>query len=103
MLEAAYRWMETPLLRLIRDVRQDYPNRPIGLLLPSVVKAHWWQFLLHTHRALRLRSALLRHGGSQVIVISVPWYLHEPRTGAGISQNEKTAGRPPQVETDAVD
>ena len=95
--------MQTPLLELIRKVKRDYPDRLIGVLLPGVVKEHWWQYLLHTHRALRLRSALLRYGGSQVIVISVPWYLEEPQIEAGIEANEKVNADPRQMENEPAD
>jgi hypothetical protein len=103
MLQAPYRRMQTPLLELIRNLKRDYPNRIIGVLLPSIVKEHWWQYLLHTHRALRLRSALLRYAGSQVIVISVPWYLEEPRIEAGIDESEGVRTAAQQVERDTAD
>lgn len=50
----------------------------LSVLIPEVVKEHWWQHMLHTHRASRLRSAPLRYGGSRLVVISIPFYLEEP-------------------------
>lgn len=47
--------------------------------------------MLHTHRAWRLRSALLRYGGSQVIVINIPWYLKEPQIEAALSEESDAA------------
>ncbi len=83
-LQAQFRRMQGPVLELIRDIKRDYPNRVISVLIPSVIKEHWWQYMLHTHRAWRLRSALLRYGGSQVVVISVPWYLEEPQIATAL-------------------
>jgi hypothetical protein len=35
-----------------------------------------------------LRAALLRYGGSRVVVINVPWYLQEPHIQEGLEQEE---------------
>jgi hypothetical protein len=40
-----------------------------------LVKQRWYQRILHTHRARRLRTQLLTYGGAGLTVISVPWYL----------------------------
>ena len=78
-LEAQYRQLDIPLLQLVRDLESEYPQRHVAVLIPEVVKQHWWQYLLHTHRARRLRTTLMRYGGSRTVVITVPWYLEEPR------------------------
>jgi amino acid transporter len=91
LLKAPYRRIQAPLLQLIEATRQDHPNRLIAVLIPEVVKEHWWQHLLHTHRARRLRSALLQYGGSRVIVINILWYLEEPRIEAGLEEAENTS------------
>ncbi|MDB5943485.1 MAG: putative aminoacid/polyamine transporter, permease protein, partial [Ramlibacter sp.] len=44
-----------------------------------LVKQRWYQRLLHTHRARRLRRKLLKHGGSRLTIINVPWHLEEVR------------------------
>jgi hypothetical protein len=31
---------------------------------------------------------VLRYGGSQVVVINVPWYLEEPRIEQGLDEEE---------------
>lgn len=89
LLQAPYRRMQAPLLQLIAATERDYPDRLIAVLIPEVIKEHWWEYLLHTHRARRLRSALLRYGGSRVTVINIPWYLEEPRLEAGLDEAEK--------------
>lgn len=87
-LEARFRRMRGPLFNFIRAVEQEYPSRQIAVVIPQIVKEHWWQYLLHTHRARQLRTALLRYGGSRLIVISIPWYLEEPQLEAGLEQTE---------------
>src|SRR3954453_7439894 len=96
-LQAPFRRMQVPFSELIRNIKQDYPNRVIAILIPSVVKEHWWQYLLHTHRAWRLRSALLRHGGSQVVVISIPWYLEEPQIESALNEGSEEVAFAPQT------
>jgi hypothetical protein len=76
--------MHDPLLKLVKELEIEFPERMIAVLLPEVVKTSWWQFLLHTHRARRLHSKLLRFGGSRLVAISMPWYLEEPRIEEGI-------------------
>jgi hypothetical protein len=48
------------------------------VLIPELIKIRWWQHILHTHRARHLRTALLRYGGSRVVVMNIPWYLEAP-------------------------
>jgi hypothetical protein len=46
----------------------------IAVILPLLLKSHWWQHLLHNRRARRLRAALLAAGESR-LVVEVPWGL----------------------------
>jgi amino acid transporter len=87
LLDAEYRRITGPLLQLIRETERDYPNRLITVLIPELVKDHWWQYVLHTHRARRIRSALLRYG-SRLVVITIPWHLEEPRIEEGLEEQE---------------
>lgn len=84
LLRADYRLIHEPLLKLIRTLEDEFPDRPIAVLLPEIVKTTWWQLLLHTHRARQLRSRLLRFGGSRIVIIQIPWYLKEPKIEQGI-------------------
>jgi hypothetical protein len=90
LLPSSYRLIHQPLLRLIKHLESEFAGRTITILLPEVVKTTWWQWLLHTHRARRVRDKLLRYGGSRLIVISIPWYLEEPRIDDGIRQTKAT-------------
>jgi len=82
VLKAPYRTMHAPLLALIRELQADEPDRRIAVLIPELVKQRWYQTILHSRRAQRLRARLLRDGGAQLTVVSVPWYLEAPG-GAG--------------------
>jgi amino acid transporter len=90
LLPSSYRLIHQPLLRLIKHLESEFAGRTITILLPEVVKTTWWQWLLHTHRARRVRDKLLRYGGSRLIVVSIPWYLEEPRIDDGIRQTKAT-------------
>jgi hypothetical protein len=82
VIRSPYRMFLEPLLGFIDEVGTEHPGRAITVLVPDVVRRHWWQSLLHHDRAGRLRSALLRKGDRRVVVVSVPWYLEE-EDGAG--------------------
>jgi amino acid transporter len=79
ILQAQYRAIHEPVLQLARELELRYPKRSVAVLIPELVKQRWYQRLLHTHRARRLRRALLKHGGTRLTVINVPWYLEEQR------------------------
>ena len=87
-LSAPYRRIHAPLLQLIKEVKEENPGRTIAVLIPELVKRHWWEYLLSNHRARRLRSAVLDYGGSGVVVIGVPWYLTEPQIEEGMTDEE---------------
>jgi hypothetical protein len=45
------------------------------VLLPEFIPAHWWEHILHTQTALRLKGALLFR--PRTAVTSVPYHLHD--------------------------
>jgi hypothetical protein len=73
-----YRAIHEPMLSMARKLENEFPDREIAVLIPELVKQRWYQRLLHTHRAQRLRSQLLKHGGTRLTIINVPWYLDAP-------------------------
>jgi amino acid transporter len=87
-LSAPYRRIHAPLLKLIKEIKEENPGRTIAVLIPELVKRHWWEYLLSNRRAQRLRSAVLDYGGSGVVVIGVPWYLTEPQIEEGMTDEE---------------
>jgi hypothetical protein len=63
-------------LKFLKDVQGRNPSRTVAVLVPELVEPRWYQYLLHNQRAAVLKGALLLHGGSRVVVMSVPWYLN---------------------------
>jgi amino acid transporter len=80
ILQSPYRQFREPLLRFLETLKKEYPRRLIAVIVPELVKEHWWQHLLHHRRAGRLRAALLHQGGARIVVIAVPWYLETVET-----------------------
>jgi amino acid transporter len=76
-LNAQYRAMHEPVLKLAQELKAKFPGRRIAVLIPELVKQRWYQRILHTHRARHLRKQLLTYGGAGLTVISVPWYLDD--------------------------
>jgi amino acid transporter len=87
-LSSEFRSMTAPLLRAIEDVEQHHPARPVTIILPELVEGHWWGYLMHANRERRLRARLLRHGGRNVIVSTVPWQLCPPEPAQVIAEEE---------------
>jgi amino acid transporter len=77
IVHTPYRKFLAPLLEQVERVKKLHPQRQIAVMVPEVVKRHWWQFLLHQYRAERLRRALLKSGDRRIVLINVPWYLED--------------------------
>jgi amino acid transporter len=74
-IRSKYRTFVPPLLDYIGQVFKSFPDREVSIIIPELIKSHWWEYLLHNHRARRLKAALLRHGGPRLLIVSIPWYL----------------------------
>ena len=70
---APYREIQEPLLRLVERIDAETPGRSVAIIIPELVLRHWWERLLHSRRAARLRQALLAHAGPRLMVVSSPW------------------------------
>jgi hypothetical protein len=90
-LSPPYRRIHAPFLKLIKEIEDKNPDRTIAVLIPELVKQHWWDYLLTSQHARRLRSLVLAYGGPRVVVIAVPWYLTPPKIEEAMSEEE--AGR----------
>jgi amino acid transporter len=77
VINSPYREFIGPLLEFIGEVEKEFPGRPVAVIIPQLVKNHWWELLLHNHRAARLKRALLKRGSRRLVVISVPWHLDD--------------------------
>ena len=89
LLQATFRRIHAPLLRLIERLRRDQPGRTVAVLVPTVSKTHLWQHLLHTHNAARLSQALMRFGGDGVVVVTIPWHLEAERVDDALIPEER--------------
>ena len=87
-LSAPFRRIHAPLLKLISDLEGKDPERTIAVLIPELVKRHWWEYLLSNQRARQLRNAVLEYGGPQVVVIAVPWHLSPPKLADALTEEE---------------
>jgi amino acid transporter len=93
MVRSPYRKFVEPLLKTIEEIEQAEPSCTIAVLIPELVPQHWWQYPLHTHRARRLRSALLRYGGSRIVIVDIPLYLEEPSIEEALEEEDAQAAR----------
>jgi hypothetical protein len=92
ILESRYRLPEVPLLGIVEDLQDEDPERVVAVLIPELVKRTWWEYLLHTHRARRIRSALIKLGSPRLVVMNIPWHLGE----------RKAADLEPELESELV-
>lgn len=75
ILPAARRAIHEPILKFAEELEHKFGTRRIVVMVPEIVKRHWYQHFLHSHHAWQLRRQLLLHGGSRLTVMNVPWYL----------------------------
>jgi amino acid transporter len=83
VIESPYRSLLQPLLKYIEaiDKRDD---RPITVVLAEFVPRNWWEFILHSQTALRLKLSLLFRPNT--IVIDIPYHTEDP--GHGVTPRE---------------
>ncbi|MDX7952031.1 APC family permease [Lichenihabitans sp. Uapishka_5] len=93
VLQASYRRIHAPLLKLIERIQAEQPDRIVAVLVPVIAKPHWWQALLHTRHASRLSQSLLRYGGDKVVVINVPLHVGADLPEDGLIDQERPAVR----------
>lgn len=73
ILESPYRDISAPLIQYLKQRRAKHGSEVITVYLPEYIVGHWWENLLHNHKAGRIRHKLmLVHG---VVVALVPWLL----------------------------
>ncbi len=72
ILESPYRSLMSPLLSYIDVVQKKRPKALVTVLVPEYIPAHWWEQILHSQTALRLKAALLLRPNT--IVTSVPYH-----------------------------
>jgi hypothetical protein len=94
-----YRSFAGRLLKHLAEIEADHPGRPVFVVISEVVKEHWWDhLLLDSSRVRRLRAALLRHGGPNLAVVTVPWAREEPHPEEVIADEEPQSQEPATAE-----
>ncbi len=84
ILSSPYRKLTGPLSQYLRQLRLQYPDRMIAVIIPELIETRWWEWLLHNHRATALKANLLLLGDPSIVVINVPWYVEYGKpAGAG--------------------
>ncbi len=84
ILSSPYRKVTRPLTAYLNQLKAQYPNRLIAVIIPELVEMRWWAWLLHNHRATALKANLLLLRDPRIVVINVPWYVQhgEPKPAA---------------------
>ncbi|HEY0247233.1 MAG TPA: APC family permease [Gryllotalpicola sp.] len=73
LIESPYRDYGMPLAKYIKKRREFCGSEVITVYLPQYIVGHWWEQILHNHRARRIsRELMLVHG---VVIALVPWLL----------------------------
>jgi hypothetical protein len=75
VIESPYRSLLQPLLRYI-DRIDERDDRPITVVLAEFVPRNWWEWILHSQTALRLKLSLLFRPNT--IVIDIPYHSDDP-------------------------
>ncbi|MDO7882978.1 APC family permease [Salinibacterium soli] len=73
IIESPYRDISAPLAKYIKSRRAEHGAEVVTVYTPQFIVGHWWENLLHNHKARRIRQKLsLVHG---VVIAIVPWLL----------------------------
>src|SRR5581483_4984855 len=85
VIESPYRSLLQPLLRYIERI-DERDDRPITVVLAEFVPGYWWEWILHSQTALRLKLALLFRPNT--IVIDVPYHFADTGHASGEGMSE---------------
>jgi len=73
VVASPYRDIGVPLIHYIKQHRAEHGSEVVTVYTPVYIVGHWWEGLLHNHKARRIQQKLmLVHG---VTVSLVPWLL----------------------------
>jgi amino acid transporter len=77
VISTAYRQLVTPLVQYIERLEREHPARQIAVVVPELVELRPYHLFLHNQKATLLKTLLLLKGRTGVIIVTVPWYLHD--------------------------
>ena len=73
VVDSPYRDISWPLINYVKEHRAAHGSEVVTVYTPIYIVGHWWENLLHNHKARRIRQKLmLVHG---VTIALVPWLL----------------------------
>ncbi len=77
IVESPYRDWTGPLLQYVESLSQQNENKsaPVTVVVPEFVPGRWWESLLHSYSAFRLKMALMSR--PNVVVIDIPYHLRK--------------------------
>jgi amino acid transporter len=73
LLASPYRAIVAPMIDYIEALSRQRPDITLTVILPELVVRHWWQRILHSQTAPRLRRAL--RPLPKVVITTVPFHL----------------------------
>ncbi len=79
-VESPYRLFFDPFFATLKRIEAEDPGRTVAVVVPELAGGRWYEYLLHNQRSTALKAALLVRGGSNVVLVNVPWRL-EAATG----------------------
>lgn len=92
ILSSPYRKVTRPLTTYLNQLKTQFPDRLIAVIIPELVEMRWWAWLLHNHRATALKANLLLLRDPRIVVINVPWYVqHDDSQPAPDTSTERVS------------
>jgi len=76
VLHSPFRFVIQPIIDHVLELERRHPDRTIAVVLPHLVQRRWYQYFLHNQRTKVTAALLLLKGGRRIVVVSVPWCLH---------------------------
>jgi len=73
IIASPYREISAPLIAYITGRRAEHGSEVVTVYTPQFIVGHWWEHLMHNHKARRIRHKLMMVHG--VVLALVPWLL----------------------------
>ncbi len=73
VLESPYRFIVKPIVDYAVAQQAANPERNIMMVLPQLIEARWYHYLLHDNRPEAIRAFLLFNSEQRITVVSIPY------------------------------
>ena len=77
VIPSPYRLVITPIVDYVLELAEENPGRQIAVVIPEVVERRWYYHMLHNQRGNLLKTLLYFRGNDRVLVVNMPWYIHD--------------------------